>query len=217
MTSGPAERVPEPPDPFPGFNTIDLEAGSPIVRLHDPDFGGAVPNPCKGDLTRFAPIRQADGTCIPTLYAGQHFECAVFESIFHDVPHVATPRSVRLQKVTARAVTWLETTVPLRLACLNEPDLNRLGMSRENLIDTPASHYHRTARWAEAFWSASPDLMGLTWTSRRCDPAQAYLFFGDRLPAGALREIESVRVSESADRLEEIRRFGQRAAITLSV
>lgn len=217
MTPGSADRVPAPPDPFPTFNTVDLPAGSALVRLHDPDFDGAEPNPCRGGPTRFAPLARPDGSCIPTLYAGADFECAVFESVFHDVSHAAGPKSVPLGKVTSRSITWLETAVPLRLARLNEPDLNRLNLTRAQLIDTPASTYARTARWAEAFWVADPTLMGLGWTSRRCDPSQAYVFFGDRLPAGALRETAKIRVSDSATHLADIRSFGKRADITLAV
>ena len=93
-------------------------------------FKGDEPNPCLGGLTRFAPIYQPDGTCLPTLYAAATFECAVFESVFHDVPHLSVVKFVPLGKVTSRAVSWLQLGCDLTMASLHEPDLNRLELTR---------------------------------------------------------------------------------------
>ena len=69
---------------------------------------GDEPNSCKGGLTRFAPVFEPDGACLPTLYAAATFECAVFESVFHDVPQTSADKFVPLGKVTSRAVSWLQ-------------------------------------------------------------------------------------------------------------
>jgi hypothetical protein len=209
--------LPAPPEPFPAFNTRVLGAGTPLVRVHDPKFEGDEPNPCKGGLTRFAPVFHPGGACLPTLYGAATFECAVFESVFHDVPHAAADKFVPLGKVTSRAVSWLEIVADLNVASLNEPDLNRLGLTRVDLIDTFASAYPETARWAEAFHRADPAIAGLAWTSKRCDPSAAYVFFGDRLPAGAFKVTDRVEIAASADHLDQIRRFGRRAGITLTI
>jgi len=206
-----------PPEPFPAFNTRELRAGAPLVRVHDPRFEGDEPNPCKGGLTRFAPVFHPGGACLPTLYAAATFECAVFESVFHDVPHAAAEKFVPLGKVTSRAVSWLEIGADLTVASLNEPDLNRLGLTRADMIDTFASAYPETARWAEAFHRANRAVAGLAWTSRRCDPGTAYVFFGDRLPPCAFKVTDSVEVAVSADHLDQIRRLGRRAGITLTI
>lgn len=206
-----------PPVPFPAFNTSILPAGQSLVRVHQPIFDGREPNPCKGGLTRFAPIYNAAGDCIPTLYAGDSFRCAVYESIFHDVPYAAGDKFVRMSKVTALVTSWLATTVELKVAQLNEPDLNKLGLTRADLIATEADEYKVTARWAEAFYAADQDLSGLSWTSRRSDPDQAFLFFGNRLPAGAMVVQDRVELATAGSLVVEIATLGRRAGITLSL
>lgn len=209
--------VPVPPNPFPAFNTVLLPVGTRLVRVHDPIFDGAEPNPCRGGPTRFAPLTLPDGGCLPTLYAAADFECAVHESIFHDVPYAGTDKALPIGKATSRAVSWLTTTLELRLAALHEPDLNRLGLTRADLIDTRPTAYAQTARWAEAFHRADPEIAGLVWTSRRCDPSRAYLFFGDRLPPDALAVTDRVDVAASAHHLDQIRAFGRRAGVVLTL
>jgi len=194
-----------------------LAAGTRLVRLHDPMFAGAEPNPCRGGPTRFAPLRYPDGSCLPTLYAAASFECAVHESIFHDLAHDAPGKAVSAAKVISRVVSWLEVTQDLVLASLHEPDLNRLQRTRADLIDTPPAAYPVTARWAEAFHRADPSVAGLVWTSRRCDPDRACVFFGDRLLPGTLRVTDRIEIAGSAHHLEQIRQFGRRAGITLTL
>lgn len=205
-----------PPSPFPDFNVRILPAGSEFVRIHDPAYEGAAFNPCRGGQTRFAPLRTKDGVCVPTLYAAETLEAAAAESVFHDMPHTAADKFVPLSRVTSRAVSWIETTTDLKLASLNEPDLNRLGLTRSDLVDTSPIEYATTARWAEAFHLNASDLSGLVWTSRRCDPAQAFVLFGDRAPANALTVRETIRIDADPRPLMKIREFGKRCGITLS-
>jgi hypothetical protein len=209
--------TPPPPDPLPEFNTWVLEAGRELVRVHDPAFEGAACNPCLGGLTRFAPLQHPSGACLPTLYAAESFECAVHESIFHHLPFDAPDKFIARQRVTSRAISWLEVTTDLTLASMHEPDLNRLGRTRAELIDTAPSAYPLTARWAEAFHRAPAGVAGLVWTSRRCDPVRAFIFFEDRLPAGALRARHTVEVGNSAAHFDQIRTFGRRANITITL
>ena len=109
------------------------------------------------------------------------------------------------------------TARQLLLANLREPDLNRLGLTRAQLIDTLSDQYARTARWAEAFHRAGPQIAGLVWTSRRCDPQSAYLLFGDRVAPGDLTLVATTPISASADLTEKARRAGRRAGLTLTV
>src|SRR4051794_23028310 len=206
-----------PPDPFPAFNTCRVPAGTRLIRLHAPMFQGHEPNPCKGGLTRFAPLFQPGGACLPTLYAAASFECAVFESVFHDVPYTAAEKFVTLGRVTSRAISWLELGADLTLASLHEPDLNKIGLTRADLVDTPSSAYPDTARWAEAFHRAGPELAGLVWTSRRCDPGSGYVCFGGRMPSGPLKVTSRTEIATSARHFAQIRAFGNRAGITLTI
>ncbi len=209
--------IPPPPDPFPAFNTTSVPAGTRLVRVHAPASDGAACNPCLGGPTRFAPLALLSGACLPTLYAAATFECAVYESIFHDLPYGASNKYIRLDKVASRAISWIGLTTDLVVASLHEPDLNRIGRTRTELIDTLPSAYRITARWAEAFHRADPAISGLVWTSRRCDPEQAYVFFGDRLPSGALFVHDRIEVAASAHHLGQIRDFGRRAGITITI
>lgn len=209
--------IPAPPSPFPDFNKKRLAAGTLLVRIHDPRFNGAGFNPCLGGNTRFAPVSTASGDCLPTLYAAETLECAVHESIFHDLAYNAPDKFIRLDKVTSRSISWLELTTDIVLAGLHEPDLNKLDLTRTQLIDTPRSEYAETARWAEAFHRADPGVAGLVWTSRRCDPQRAFIFFKDRIPAGSLIVKNSTEISRSAQHLAEIREFGRRAGITITM
>lgn len=107
--------------------------------------------------------------------------------------------------------------VDVIVAPLHAPDLNRIGLTKTDLIETDPSAYPATARWGEAFHRADPRVGGLRWTSRRCDPDLAFLFFEDRVPHSAWKVIERIEVAAAPDLLEEIRKTGRRAQITLSI
>jgi hypothetical protein len=209
--------TPAHPDPFPAFNMAPLKAGTELYRFHDPTFDGSAYNPCKGGLTRFAPLRLPSGDCLPTLYAATTLEAAVWESLFHDVPHTAGPKSVRLNKVTSRTLSILKLKHEMIVAPLHAPDLHRIGLGRADLIETLPTAYAETARWAEAFHRGNASVAGLQWTSRRCDPEQAFVFFEDRSPSSAWRVTERIDVGTAPDLIEEIRAFGRRAEITLTI
>jgi DNA-binding LacI/PurR family transcriptional regulator len=57
------------------------------------------------------------------------------------------------------------------------------------LIDTESSEYEVTQCWAAAFHAQEPAVQGIRWTSRQDDSATAVLLFGDRIAAGALRQL----------------------------
>lgn len=206
-----------PPAPFPAFNVTTLPAGAQLVRLHDPTYQGDQFNPCAGSPSRFSPLKQPDGTCLPTLYAADRFEAAVHESIFHDQPYGHARKYVSIDKIVSRAVSEIAVTADLTLAQLHQADLMLLGLSRSDLIDTDATHYVLTARWAEAFHRANSTISGLVWTSRRCDPDQAYVLFADRVPKTALTVKKTTLVSTSSALLLEIRGFAKRAGITITL
>ena len=171
----------------------------------------------QGGPTRFAPLWLPSGDCLPTLYAATTLEAAVWESLFHDVPHTAGPKSVRLDKVTSRTLSILKPKRDMIVAPLHAPDLNRTGVGRADLIEAPPTAYAETARWAEAFHRGDTSIAGLQWTSRRCDPAQAFVFFEDRSPSSAWRVTERIEVGKAPHLVEAIRAFGRRADVTLTI
>jgi hypothetical protein len=210
--------IPAPPAPFPDVNRLTLPAATELHRIHAHQFDGNAFNPCMGQSSRFAPLRLTDNTCIPTAYAAATLECAAHETVFHEID-VAGPsddRNVELDILETLAYSVLRTRRPLVLVALFEPDLNKWGLTRQSLIDTFAVDYADTARWALAIHEAHPDVEGLVWRSRRCDPDRAYVLFGDRVHPGDLEARHRQRLHESNDLLLQIRAFAARAGILIS-
>lgn len=204
-----------PPSPFPAFNVKTLRAGHQLFRVHDPKFSGAQFNPCAGVPSRFSPLVRKDRSCLPALYAADTFESAIHESVFHDQTYAPGEKFITVDKITSRAQSILTVGKDIRLASLNQPDLMSLGLTLSDLIHTDATTYAETARWAEAFYEADRTISGLVWTSRRCDPAQAYMFFEDRIPANGLTVNSTKPFASSSDLVLEVRAFGKRAGITI--
>ena len=123
---------------------------------------------------------------IPTLYAGTTLDCALMETVFHDVPYVAGPKMLSKAKhVMGRSHSSLRFRVDLTLIDLTAISLRRLGISRSKLIDSDASHYNETREWAVALHGQYPAAQGLKWTSRQDDTATALMLFGDRVDGSA--------------------------------
>jgi hypothetical protein len=207
--------LPSPPDPFPNVNTQILRSGTILHRTHASAFRPTQFNPCKGEATRFAPFTDVSGDCVPTLYAATNREAAAFESIFHDIAPGGSFKTVRLSTVEARAVSKISPRRDLVVARLFSPDLKLWGLSRTDLIETPKLVYDQTVLWAKAIHQARPDLDGLIWTSRQCDPEQCVILFEDRISESEFDIIEQVDVSADGNLLLELRAFGQRAGITI--
>lgn len=209
--------IPSPPEPFPAVNRRALAAGSEIHRIHDSTYAANGFNPGQGRPSRFAPLIRPDGSAIPTLYAADGHECAAHESVFHEVQHDARRKTIPFLALESLSHAVLRTRRELVLASLFEPDLNAWGLTRGQLIDTLAVDYPDTARWALAIHQRWPDLDGLVWTSRRCDPQKAYLLFGDRVAEAELERVAEARIIASNDELAALRRFGARAGITITL
>jgi hypothetical protein len=207
--------VGSPPSPFPSVNTQTITKGTVLHRTHGSSFRSAQFNPCMGQPTRFAPFTDATGTCVPTLYAATSREAAAFESMFHDIEPTARFKTVRLDVVESRSVSRIAPNRDLLVVGLFAPDLKVWGLSRSELIETPKSTYGRTVLWAEAIHRARPDIDGLLWTSRQCDPDQCVILFEDRISEGDFEVQDCIEVSADASLLLELRSFGQRAGITI--
>lgn len=210
-----ASAVSPPPSPFPDINTQTITKGTVLHRTHSAGFRSAQFNPCMGQPTRFAPFNDAAGACVPTLYAATSREAAAFESIFHDIEPAAAFKTVRLDVVETRSVSRIAPKRDLLLAGLFTPDLKAWGLRRGELIDTPKSTYGQTVLWAQAIHRARPDIDGLIWTSRQCDPDRCVILFEDRIRETDLDTLDCIAVGADAGLLLEIRAFGQRAGITI--
>jgi hypothetical protein len=208
--------TPRPLASFPAVNRFLLPGGKIIHRIHARAFAPDSFNPCRGRPTRFAPLLRADGSCIPTAYAAETFECAAHETVFHEIQHDAPRKTIDADAVEALDYATISAARNLNLCALFKPDLNRWGLTRQNLIDTFPSRYKDTAPWAIAIHDAAPDIDGLIWTSRRCDPQFACLLFGDRV-GDALAVHARHPIGSTPALLAQMRDFGNRAGITLVI
>jgi RES domain len=208
--------IPLPPATFPAIDPLKLPRATELHRIHDSGYAGNSFNPCRGRPSRFAPLLDSSGSCIPTMYAATSLECAVHETLFHEIQHDAKHKSVRFGDIEKYNYTIVQPQRDLALAMLFEPDLNKWGLTRRELIDTFAADYDRTAKWAIALHDAFPDIDGLVWTSRRCDPASAYLLFGDRVQSHQLDVVDEAPISKSNALLLQIRNFAARANILIA-
>jgi hypothetical protein len=208
-------RIPAPSSPFPSITTLPVAAGTPVYRIHSTSLRPAEFNPCRGQPSRFAPLRTAAGECIPSLYAAETRQAAAFESVFHDIKPAARFKTVPFSLLESRTVSEIVPRRGLHLVQLFAPDLKAWGIPRNRLIDTPKSTYRDTAAWAEAIHGAHLAVDGLVWTSRQCDPDICLVLFGDRISASEFDIVESRRVAGDAALLLELRAYGARAGITI--
>jgi len=208
--------TPLPPAPFPSVNRHILNAGATIDRIHDCAFAANAFNPGLGSPTRFAPLKPDRGDTIPHLYAAHGFECAAHETVFHEIQHDAPRKTVAKAKINPLMLSSVRLRRDLTLASLFQPDLGAWKISRADLIDTFASGYSKTVKWALAIHAAH-DVDGLIWTSRRCDPATAIILFGDRVKPDDLQVLNSERITASNDLFAQLRQFGKRADITITL
>ncbi|APO72608.1 RES domain-containing protein (plasmid) [Rhizobium gallicum] len=208
-------RIPPPPAAFATVNIAPIRSGSVLHRTHASAFRSGQFNPCLGQPTRFAPFADASGTCVPSLYAATSREAAAFESIFHDIAHTARFKTVRLSTIQSRSVSRIAPNKDLAVANLYSPDLKAWNIARTNLIETPKSSYLKTVLWAQALHTAFPDIKGLIWTSRQCDPASCLILFGDRVRESDFDVLDCIDVATNPNLLLELRGYGKRAGITI--
>jgi hypothetical protein len=208
--------LPPPPAAFPTFYYRTLKSRQELHRIHDGRFAPTAFNPGIGQ-SRFAPIHSASGDMVPTLYAASSFECAVHETLFHDVVFDAPLKTVPFSRLQPIRHSILRVRRDLALVSLFAPDLNAWSITRADLIDTLPSAYASTARWAEAIHAARSDGSGLVWTSRRCDPDLGFMLFGDRAGQDSLELISSIAISASDAEMLAIAGFARRAGIVLTL
>lgn len=208
-------RIPLPPCTLPTPNIRSVQENEVLHRIHDRTLEGNAFNPCKGGPTRFAPIFDATGVCVPSLYAASSVEAAVYETVFHDVPRRANRKSVPHEAVHLRDHSTLLLQRQLRLVMLHAPDLMKWGVTREQLVGSLPTQYERTMQWALAIHSQFTDVDGLVWTSNQCDLATAYLLFGDRVSEVDIKVV-AVRQGSDASFLRDVREAGTRGGIVIS-
>ncbi|WLG93854.1 RES family NAD+ phosphorylase [Pseudomonas sp. FP198] len=163
-----------------------IAKGDVLHRVHQDKYQPDQFNPGLHGNARFSPIQDDQGRAIPTLYGGTTADCALMETVFHDVPHTAGFKSFDKGKLTGQVHSTVQVSQPLHLVDLSSVPLRKLGITRKQLIDTEKDQYPATRKWAEAIHRQCPDAQGLSWVSRQDDSARAVVLFGDRIPDGVL-------------------------------
>lgn len=168
MAKGPARKnaLPEPveqagqdgagdmPLPYSGHlktTTMQLKAGSVLYRVHQQQYAADQFNPGVAGNARFSPICNAAGEAIPTLYGGVTQDCAMMETVFHDVSFAPGLKTYDKTKLVGQVLSTLEVSEDLQLLDLASVPLRKLGISRKELINTEKDRYPGTRKWAEAF------------------------------------------------------------------
>ena len=86
------------------------------------------------------------GVVIPTIYAGTTLDCALMETVFHDVPFAAGPKIwSKASHVAGKVYSQLTLSRDLALIDLSAIALHKLGISRKDLIESEARSIPRLA------------------------------------------------------------------------
>ena len=211
---GPDAVVPSPPAQLEEPNICVLAGGTVVHRVHAPEFAGGAFNPCEGGPSRFAPIYDQRCDCVPSLYAATSVEAAIYETLFHDIPFQARRKTLPRSKVEDRRHTTMQLRRDLSLASLRAPALLKWKVAAALVWGTPMQ-YGATVRWAKAIHDQFQDVQGLIWTSRRCDPHSAMMFFGDRTVEADL-QVVGIRDGGDASFLRDVRDAGNKAGIVIT-
>ena len=210
----PTGIVPKPPTAF-ATHVTDLPVGAVLWRIHAERLAGDAFNPGIG-FSRFAPIGPVRKR-VPTAYAAEEFEAAVYETIFHDLDPAQSFKTYPLNKLAEVRCSMLRVATPLVLRSFLAPDLMKLGVARNQLIDTPSQEFPDTRRWSAALHRRDTVTQGMVWESRAYPSSLAMMFFGDRVSSGALSVVSSTRIDADPALAMRFKALADRSGVTLIV
>jgi hypothetical protein len=170
---------------LPRLRTVTVRPGAALYRVYNVTWGYDEHNPGLGD-TRFAPIADpSSGLRLPSMYLAATPVAALLETVFHDVqPDGGVIYERQLRGMLLAHVLPPE---PMVLADLRDPELDRLGLSRPQVVAGPAEHYPCTRRLATAALTPRRPrgpIQGLIWHSRQAelagqDQAEVMVLYGE--------------------------------------
>lgn len=141
-------------------------------------------NPTATGNARFSPLA-VEGATVPTLYGAATQTVALLETCFHGVHELATRLVSEPVDLAPRGLVALSTPASLPMIDLTDAGLERLGLTRAQLVATTPEHYACTREWALALHRrriGGVPPAGLLWQSRIAELAQAdSLLLGDLL------------------------------------
>jgi len=206
--------VPQPPAKLSTLaRTMTWPAGQVIHRIHLDAYAADEFNPGPHGNARFSPIKDATSAQIPTIYGGMHFDCAAMETVFHDVPFTTGLKTVDKARLANKLYSQVVPSRALTLIDLRSTALRRLGIRRNDLIDTEKDQYPGTRVWAEAIHAACPTADGLCWTSRQDDSALAIMLFGLRVATTDLQASGSVNIISDGPTYSNLLNLAERIGV----
>lgn len=194
---GQSRCTPEPPKPL-SLTLKKIEAGTVLHRVHPDKYSAGQFNPGVRGNARFSPIQDDKGNPVPTMYAGSTMDCALMETVFHDVPHTAGMKTLAKNKLERLVHSQIAITQDLCLVSLASVPLRKMGIRKSDLIETEKDKYPDTRKVAKGIRDQNTEVQGFMWVSRQDDEAYAYVLFGDRIPDGVI-----VQRGSGADVLEQ--------------
>jgi len=152
------------------------------TRYSPSSFNDRIPNHgVEGRFHFFA----FNGVQVSVMYAAESTEAAVFETIFHDLPHARPTTFLRAPAINERAVAMLLPRRDLVLVELMGAGLQRLGLRPDELTSTPPSDYPQTVKWAAALFAHPSMADGMVWMSRQYNTARSLVLWGPRVGSQA--------------------------------
>lgn len=193
------------PDPDPAVvrrvRTSTLDAGVELFRGHRRAYpaDGLVPG---AGNSRFAPLAE-----VAHAYVSRRATPALLESAFHD----ATPPQPRIypHRLAAWSLSRVRLVADVRLIDLRDPELQRLGIDRSQLVTSLPAHYACTRDWAAALHGrhvGGQPTHGLLWHSRQAElhaAADHNPLTADLLGPGETTEVAVVYAPPAPHRLLE--------------
>jgi hypothetical protein len=157
-------------------------------RIHSLDYHPLSFNPNKKSSARFSPFSSADGTIVASLYAGSSVKAALMETVFHEVPVPSSGAILLESDIIERK--WVRTdfanTEALTLIDFTSVGLQRVGLTRSQVIDTTSAKYPFTQGLAQRLYAYFPQAHGIRWVSRLYDEGTCIVLFEDRMASGML-------------------------------
>ena len=207
--------TPVPPDKL-HVTLTTLATGETLHRVHQKKYHAEEFNPGIQGNARFSPITSEHGAPIPTLYAGTTMNCALMETIFHDIPYNPGFKSIDKNKLVGQLHSVVQIEQEIQLVDLASVPLRKLGVTRKQLIDTEKDRYPATRKWAEAIHHQYPEAQGLSWVSRQDDSARAVMLFGDRIADDAIRSTTDSRsLLEDIDTYDAVLNLADRIGVNI--
>ena len=214
-TNDVSPATPAPPDTL-HVTLTSLAKGEVLHRVHLTRYEASQFNPCVQGNARFSPIQTGQGVPIPTLYGGTTLDCALMETVFHDVAHTAGFKSFDKGKLVGQVHSTLRIERELGLVDLASVPLRKMGVTRKQLIDSEKDQYAATRVWAKAIHGKCPQAQGLSWVSRQDDSARAVVLFGDRIPGESFRSNgESRSLLYAADLYDAVLDLADRIGVSI--